>query len=170
MLLESAASWTAIHFLQSCQRTSSSPLDISQGPKSLLELWTLRDMATSYRSDVPPITLHSLRSSQMAFGCFVNPPRTLTSQAGSPAVPRTPTWLTPSFPQSCSINVSPFLTTLSESTSQLSLGHSSATVSLHFPASLPVLYHIPISHFLSDWNNLHEGKEFIIGCSLLFVQ
>lgn len=67
MLLESAASWTAIHFLRSRQSMSSSPMDISQGPKSLLELWTLRDMATSYHFDTPPITLHSLRSSQMAF-------------------------------------------------------------------------------------------------------
>lgn len=66
------------------------------------------------------------------------------------------------------------MTTLSESTSQLSLCHSSATVALYLSVSPPVPYHTPISYFLSDWhlhwNNLHEGKDFIICCSLLLVQ
>lgn len=87
MLLESAASWTAIDFPWSCQRTSSSPLDISQGPKSLPELWTFSEMTTSYHFERLLSVSTPCVPAKGPSGCFINLPGTLTSDAGAPAIP-----------------------------------------------------------------------------------
>lgn len=69
-------------------------------------------------------------------------------------------------------NVRPLPTTLSESTYYLSLSHYSAGLYLVFISICCYIINLFL-YFLSDWNlhsnNLHEGKDFIICFSLLFL-